>query len=499
LAEKKTTTEKKAPAKKKTTKKSENAAELEALVKDLPGEEIPLNVNPEDDEKIPLDPETGLDPEKLETELNDLKDLVQGEIDKMMGENPDSDWKEIVKEAIEGKANHKTGKDAVLCECCGEVEVGEDDIYCSNCLETMRHYPFVWWKLVFPVIAVALIILSFSYFAISFPVFSETVSANKLVKAGKLNSALSAYDNINAEIKVTDENFGNRYLKYQVDLYSKLGIDSYEDFSDFIDKYFPSSKLDRFYNKDVKAEKEKIDSYQKLYDAFTDVYNVSDTYTDFLEAFDKKVADKGYDEGQIYYYKYYAANIFGEDIKVMRENVEMIQKVSPDAKGLYLPLLAEISLNEENYDDVLKYANELSTFNAESPYVYLYRAVAYRLNGDLTKADEACDDGLNIAPSNTLLNYQKGIICLLLEKQEEAYAYAATAYENADTANSYLAAASLYSLCAQLEGETEVNEAIIDEVTQYGYGFANEVQQIIDGELTIEQLFTEGKGDFTWA
>lgn len=490
-------------AEKKTKKKIENetAKEMEELVKELPGDEeviLDLNVNPEGDDKIPLDPETGLDPEKLESELNDLKDLVQGEIDKMMEENPDSDWKEIVKEAKEGKANRGKGKDAKLCECCGENEVEDDEIYCPECLETMRHYPFVWWKVLIPILAIALVILSFSYFAISFPVYQETVSANKLAKAGKLNSALAAYDKINAEIKVTDENFGNRYLKYQIAINDRLGIDAYENLNDFIDKHFTGSDLKKFYNKSVREEKAKIESYQKLYDVFSDAYGASKNYAEFIEEFDNRLKDKDFDKAQVYYYKYYAANILGEDISVMRENVEKIREVDPNAKSLYLPLLAEISLNDQKYDDMLKYANELSKFNSESPYVYLYRAIAYRLQGDLDNANKACDTGLKIDSTNTLLNYQKAVVCLLKDKQSEAYSYACTAYEKADTANSYLAAASLYSLCAQLEGETEVNEAIIEEVSQYGYGFANEVQQVIDGELTIKDLFTKGKGDFTW-
>ncbi|MBR6512670.1 MAG: hypothetical protein IKT24_04300, partial [Clostridia bacterium] len=183
---------------------------------------------------------------------------------------------------------------------------------------------------------------------------------------------------------------------------------------------------------------------------------------------------------------------------VMRENVEKIKEVSPESKTLYLPLLAEISLNEGKYDDMVKYADELKSVNAESPYVYLYQAVAYRFKGDLAKAAKALNDGLKTSPANSLLNYQMGIVCLLQGKQKEAFSFAATAYEQADTANAYVSAASLYSLCAQLIGETEVNESIIAEVEQYGYPISDDVQKVIDGELTVEKLFTEGKGDFSW-
>ncbi|MDO5448864.1 MAG: hypothetical protein Q4F70_04590 [Clostridia bacterium] len=476
--------------------KDKKAEELEELVKELPGEEIPLDVNPEGDDKIPLDPSTGLDPEKLESELNDLKDLVQGEIDKMMEENPDASWKEIVKEAKDGKTKHSSGK---LCECCGENEVDDDEQYCESCLETMKHYPFSWWKLIAPIVAIILLILAFSYFAISFSVFKETVSANKLAKAGKLNSALAAYDSINTEIKVTDDNFGGRYLRYQVDLYEKIGIDKYEDLSEFIEKYFTESDLAKSKNKSVKEAKNKIDSYQKLYDCFNDVYNVSMTYDEFEEAFDEKIKGKDFDQAQIYYYKYYAANVLGEDISIMRENVEKIKEVDPDNKSLYLPLLAEISLNEQKYDDMLSYANELSEFNCESPYVYLYKSVAYRFKGDLTKAAKACNDGLEVNPSDSLINYQMGIINLLMDKPKEALANAQTAYESADTANAYISAASLFYLCAGLQEDNETMDAIDEELSYYGFTLATEVEKVLTDEMTIEDIFTSGKGDFTWA
>lgn len=476
--------------------KDKKANELEELVKDLPGEEIPLNVNPEDDDKIPLDPKTGLDPEKLESELNDLKDLVQGEIDKMMEDNPDASWKEIVKEAKDGKANRKTEK---YCECCGENIIDDDEQYCEECLDTMKHYPFSWWKLFIPLVTILLLILAFSYFAISFPVFKETVSANKLVAAGKLNSALVAYDKINTEIKVTDDNFGGRYLKYQIDIYDKMGIDAYEDLSDFIDKHYTESQLAKWNNKSVKAEKDKIASYQKLYEYFNDVYNVSKTYEEFETAFDKKIAGKNLNEAQIYYYKYYASNVFGEDISIMRKNVEKIREADPECKALFLPLLAEISLNEQKYDDMIKYANELSKVNCESPYVYLYKSIAFRFQGNLTKAQKACNDGLKVDGSNSLINYQLSIINLLFGKNKEAFSFAQTAFENANTANEFISASSLYSLCAGLLDDEDTRASIDEELTYYGFTLANEVDKVISGEMTVEDLFTKGKGDFTWA
>ncbi len=476
----------------------ENAAALEELVNELPGEEIPLDINPEGDDKIPLDPETGLDPEKLESELNDLKDLVQGEIDKMMEENPDADWKDIVKEAKDEKANRGKSNQK-LCECCGENPVDDDEQYCSDCLETMRHYPFEWWKILIPVVAVILVVLAFSYFAISFSVFKSTVSANKLIADGKLSSALSAYDKINAEIKVTDDNFGGRYLRYQVKLYDKIGVDSYEDMSKFIDKYFPGRAIEKKSNKCVKQAKNKVVSYEKLYENLQAVYSEDMTFDKFIKEFENKNFGSDYDKGQENYYKYYAASLFGEDISVLRGFVEKIREVSPNDKSLYLPLLAEVSLNDGKIDDMVNYANELQKWNKESPYAYLYQSIGFRLQGNLPRAIHAANEGLAIESTNTLLNYQVAVINLLDGKLEAAHQYASDAYQYADTQSAYISAASLYSLTSQLLGKNDINAEILSEVSEYGFDISPDVEKIIKGDVTVQDIFTKGQGDFKWA
>lgn len=478
--------------------KKKESDELEKLIGELPGEEIPLDIDPEGDEKIPLDPETGLDPEKLETELNDLKDLVQDEINKMMEENPDAEWKDIVKEAKDEKTNRgkTSGK---LCVCCEENIVDDDEDYCEDCLEIMRHYPFDWWKWIIPVITIALMVLAFSYFAISFSVYKSTVSANKLVKAGNLNSALTAFDNINTEIKVTDKNYGYRYLNYQIDLYNKLGVEAFEDEQEFLDNYFPGTNINKKRAKKALAAKEEIDAFNKLYENFNAVYNPDGKFEDFLKDFDKKNKGENFSEGYVNYFKYYAATYYGEKTSVIREYAEKVQGTAPEKKSLYLPLLAEVCLNEGKYDDMLKAANELKGFNNDSPYVYMYQAIAYRLQGNLPKALAVCNEGIKVQPQNSLVNYQMAIITLLNGKKEEAYQYASDALAYASDINSFVSASSLASLCAQLLEDKESNDQIVEQIEAYGYEISPQVEQIISGKITIEDVFTKEKGDFKWA
>ncbi len=450
------------------------------------------------DDLIPLDPDTGIDPEQLESELNDLKDLVQDEINKMMEENPDAEWNDIVKEAKEEKANRgKVGKK--LCDCCGVNVIDEDEDYCDDCLEGMRHYPIEWWKWIIPFVVIALMVLAFSYFAISFSIYKSTVSANKLVKAGKLNSALETFDNINTEIKVTDKNYGYRYLGYQIDLYNKLGAEAYEDESTFISTYFPGTEVYKKRAAKALKAKENIEDFSELYNTFNKLYDPDGKFEDFIKEFDKAIKGCHYNEGHVYYFKYYAATYYGEKTEVIREYAEKVRDTVPKEKSLYLPLLAEVALNEKNYDEMLSLASELKEFNSDSPYVYMYQAIAYRLQGNLPKALSVCNDGLKVQPTNSLVNYQAAIVNLLDGQTEIANEYAQDAVGYATDVNTFVSASSLAYLCASLVEDAETADAILGQLSEYGYELSTDVDQILKGTKTIEDVFTKEMGDFTWA
>ena len=461
--------------------------------------EEPIENAPEDEETIPLDPETGLDPEELKAELEDLKDLVQGEIDKMMDENPNAEWNDIVKAAAEEKKLRKAGLLGPKCECCGERQANEDGVYCDECLENMRHYPFEWYKWIIPVVTIVLVFLSFSFFAISFPVFKGTADAEQLVNKGKLMSALNAYDNINAEIKVTDDNYGSKYLERQVDLYYTIGVDSYEELTQFIDNHYSGTKIDKLKNRHVKEIKEEISAFSKIYDVYESCMQSASTYEKFSTEFDEGVKKIMLSNSPMaYYYKYLAAVVYGADANSQTENVKKIQELAPEMKTLYLPLFAEISLNEGKYDEVLSYTSQLSGVNSESIYVYLYKSVAYRMKGNLNMAIGECNKGVKFAKNDPMLNYQISIIDLLEGKTETAKNYAETAYNNASTVTTYLQASSMYALCAALTDDKETYNSICDELSESGFSLSPDVNKIIKGELTVEKVFTEGRGDFSW-
>lgn len=459
-------------------------------------EDVPINVDTDDD-KIPLDPETGLDPEQLKSDLEDLRDLFQGEIDKMM-DGTDADWKAIVKAAKDEKLAARSGAKVQLCDCCGERPVNDDGIYCDECLEGMKHYPFRWWNWFIPVVAVIMIFLSCSFFAISFSVYRQTVEAQALVKQNKLVSALEMYDSINAEIKVLDDNYGYKYLRNQVEIYDAIGIDAYEDLNDFIDSYYAGTALSKKRNAYVSNVLQDIKSYTKLYSCFEEAYEDAKDYESFVTAYDALVSEKGYNKALAAYYKYYASLVYNESADVQKSNVDAIKNADPDMKNLYLPLYAELALNEGKYDEVLSYAAEMENCNSENIYVWLYRTIAYRLEGNITLAANACNKGIELDSDDANINYQMAIISLLQGQNKTALHYAEIAYANASTKNTFVASGSMYALCAALNDDSEAYNTVVEEAKSYNYDISPDVKEITEGRKSIEDVFAAGKGDFEW-
>lgn len=462
-------------------------------------EELEEEISEPDEETIPLDPETGIDPEELHAELEGLKDLFQGEIDKMMDENPDADWKDFVKAAAEEKKLRKAGLLGPKCECCGERQANEDGVYCDECLENMKHYPFEWYKWFIPVVTMVLVFLACSFFAISFPVYKGTADAEQLVRQGKLMSALNAYDNINAEIKVTDENYGSKYLERQADLYYKIGVDSYEELTDFISTYYAGSAINKSSSRHIRELKEEIGNFSRIYDIYDSSMQSAKTYDKFIESYDAGIKTAMLTESPIaYYYKYLASVVYEQDAEVQLECVKKIQELGPNLKTLYLPLFAEVSLNQGKYDEVLTYTSQLAEVNSESTYVYLYKSVAYRMKGNLALAIGECNKGLKLAKEDPMINYQISVIDLVEGKTETAKNYAEVAYNNATTLTTYLQATSMYALCSALTGDKETYNSLCEELEESGYDLSPDVNKIINGKLTVEKVFTEGRGDFSW-
>ncbi|MCQ2487010.1 MAG: hypothetical protein MJ129_03675 [Clostridia bacterium] len=400
------------------------------------------------------------------------------------------------------------------CALCGENEAEPESDYCEECTAKMKHYPFEKWQYLIPLMAVFFLVFSILFNTVNWSVFSGTAKAQKFVRNRQYYSALAKYDETNSAVVDAGGNYGINYLRNQLKIYDKLGITSYSDMNAFLGSHYSDNDMERFYNGYAKKEKDKLKAYSDAYEYFSVAANNddSDSFEALIKNYDKEIKGKGLNEAFVNYYKYYACLVFEKDEKTQLKYVDKIAEQGKDYENLYLPLYTEIALNGKDYDKALSYCNQLEKLNAEDPYAFIYRTVAYRMQGNLVKASKACNDGLKINSLSSALNYQMAVICLLQDNLQLAEAYAETAHEQAATANNFVSAASIYSLIAQLRqakyeaagdkthalNEKSIVDSINAELEEYGYSMSPDVAKIISGKKTVESVFAKGTGDFAW-
>lgn len=475
-------------------------------------------------------PEDGPDPlrprtqEELNAELEDLRDLLQGELDEMQEKAPDAEWDDFVKSAIYEKQHgikpeyHRP----VLCPVCGEHEVAEEGDYCDECLEDMKHYPFEWWQFIIPVMAVFFLVFGILLAHDNISLFHGTAQAQGLVREGKLMSALDKYGELNGQIAEGSDTYGFQYRKNQVKLINKIGIQEFGVLDNYLEAYYPDD-LNKWYNRYAKQSKDRIDEYEAAYQCFETAAGEAKDFDALLKAFDKAMEGKDINPAFANYYRYYATLLYDQGIDTQKKYVEAIKAEGEEYASLYLPLETEMALSEKDYDKALSLCDTLEDRNAEDVYANVYRTVAYRMKGDLKAAASACDAGLKIDGTASTLNYQRAILYLLDGDLTLASAYAEEAHTNAATANNYVSACSIYSLILQEQIDDKTAaikaakaddvktklrseradlkstlEALQTEMAEYGYDVSPDVKKIVDGKKSVEEVFLKGAGDFAW-
>lgn len=510
----------------KEARKAEKAAEKarRKALKDgtLKAEEPDVDPDAPD----PLRPRTE---EELATELEDLKNMVQGELDKMKEEAPDADWKDFVDAALYEKKNgikpdyHRPEK----CEICGENDAVEGEKYCEQCLDDMKHYPFEWWQFIIPIMAVFFLVFGILLGHQSWSLYQGTASAQSLARQGKLSSALDAYGTLNGTIEDEGGDYGVQYRKNQVKILNKTGVQNFGLLSNYLESYYPTD-LNKWYNSYARKAQANIDDYQKAYEYLEEAAQNAESQDDYkavLKSYNETLKDKDVNTAYANFFRYDLALMYDQSYEEQKKYVDAIAAEGKEYESLYLPLQTEIALGEKEYATALDLADQMEAINKEDIYVYVFRSVAYRMQGELGLAADAADAGLKIDGSASTLNYQRAILFLLEGDLTLASAYAEEAHTNAATAGNYISACSLYSLILQ-EQIAEKNEAIksatgdakdklksekadlkstydslmseFDEYgAAYGYEISPDVNKILKGKKTVEEVFLKGTGDFS--
>ena len=463
--------------------------------------------------------------EEIRSEMEDIRDMVQNELDEMREQAPDATWDDIVQQAAYEKKNgiKVDYHPPVMCSVCGEHEAVEGSEYCEECMEDMKRYPFEWWQFLIPFMAVFFLAFGILLAHDGWSVYHGTAQAQSLARQGKLISALDKYGELNGQIAEGSDTYGVQYRKNQVKLLNRVGIQEFSVLDSYLSAYYPGGDLNKWYNRYAKQSRERVDEYETAYNYFEEAASSAKDYKSLIKAYDKAIEGKGVNAAFANYYKYYACLIYNQGEKEQQKYLDAIKAEGKDYESLYLPLETELALSAKDYDKALQLCDELGDRNAEDIYPYVYRTVAYRMQGDLSQAAASCDEGLKIDGTASTLNYQRAILFLLDGDLTLASAYAEEAHTNAATANNYVSACSIYSLILQ-EQIAEKNEAIKaaddketktklrsekadlkatlesleTEMSEYGYEVSPDVGKILAGKKTADEVFLKGEGDFAW-
>ncbi len=365
----------------------------------------------------------------------------------------------------------------------------------------MTHHPFDAWDFAFPAIAVMFLALSIVLIVFGWGTYHSAAEADQLVHQKRLTSAMSAYMDTNDKLIEKDQETGIWYMNREIKAFHKVGVQGFADTADFISQYYKSTDLKKPWNLSVKKMQKDIQAYGDCYTYFNTAME-DESVKDFktlMKAYDKELKKhEGYDNAYANYYRYYACLVYNQDTKAQKKYVNAIEKEGKKYANLYLPLYTEIALNDKDYAAAQEYTDKILKLNKEDVYAYTYKAIAYRMSGDLKQAKAAINQGLKIDSLNAGLNYQMAIYAYLDGNLAMAAQYVETAYNYADSVNTFINAGSLSALIAQKRNQPELYDSILTEMEEYGYGISGDVEKILGGKTTFEEIFLKGTGDFTW-
>ncbi|MBQ8228869.1 MAG: tetratricopeptide repeat protein [Clostridia bacterium] len=188
-----------------------------------------------------------------------------------------------------------------------------------------------------------------------------------------------------------------------------------------------------------------------------------------------------------------------EDYDALIKVANEILEVNPANEGAYFYLTKAHSQLKE-WDKASGICEELLKYNPDSLDYYTLKAEVLRRTGKFSEAVDVCKKGLKAGEDSELYR-QESIAYMLNEEKDKALEIAKSAYESAYAASytggtislEVLNTTALISYLCD-EEKTLYNE-IIEMLETEGYELEDSVKSVIKGDTTFEDLFTTGKGD----
>lgn len=442
---------------------------------------------------------------------------------------------------------------AELCINCGEKYCRPGSDYCEECEEKLlsTKVPLIGWfagagALIAGAFATVLV---FFIMAPSILGMSAEIAANEK----RWDDAFGYYN----EMKQTTEQFASYYdtLKDFIKVGRKAQVNAVKAYAG---TYGPLDAIQHgdYYLSDTSVIKDKeLAGYMDIYNRYYDTSNIYQAqvqklteeagYEEYKAALESCLGKEGVDDSFIYMSLYYLA---GSEGRSAQEKFGYLQKCDEAAKAngydyswLYAYDYANAcrangdfakaaecykALVENNKSDMYSYINlaksyislgqvdeakalleELKEEHGADDLTYSIEAIILRCTGDYAALETLCDTAFAEYDNAPEVHHQYAIACLLQGKYDDAYYHAnmadyngyywasqgvTKAYAEEYTSVLYLSAV----LCSKAGGEeAETAAQTVSDLKTYEYKAPAKAEAIVNGETTLEEVFTKGAYD----
>lgn len=493
--------------------------------------EVSENAKTDDAVRAQLDKTSDFTSEELESELNRLTETFRSELKRTADAEKAEDDAELVQELDDIKEEYEEEAipEDMLCKCCGErrrdTSFGENYEYCSECREGMKHYPIGIQYLLLAVLVAAFAVFSVYSFGIYYSGFNSQRKAEQYVKENKMTSAQTAFADAGSYFADLDTKLMAKRP------YTEAAKYTYNTFTDFsllknrvtqLDSVFSETEYKLPWNKKYKELRDTAElqyatasAYYAVFSEYTDATDYSDLPYDEvqgkIEALIGKTAsysDSGtdssgntYDNGTvtlsgvndevfIRFLQYILAYNCDNDAD-MDKYIVLAAEGGEDYQWLYGYEYGAYLIREGNAAEAQKIGEALVKRNYEDSNAHALAITSARAQKDLEKADAACTQAEKYCADTAEILRQRAILDMLAGDY-------ASAFENMESAADiglYYNTVFTYTVAAALAGKTSQKADMESTMQSYSVEYSVRMQQYWNGELTLEQLFTEGSAD----
>lgn len=447
---------------------------------------------------------------ELETELEELRDMFQKELDKATeeAENLGDELIQELDEATEEMPENEEEFTGRLCECCGErpcaEEFGEDYPYCEECRNLMKRYPLRWSGVVMTIVMVLAFCFSAytcANYADSFMSISESAA---YYDSGKIMTAINGYFSYLS--KADPEKLSMKAVNDTVEGLSESGY--LPDAAELILNLFTEDELKYFWNKRYAKVIEKSEILTKSYSEIVEVLNPvlqgeSDDYDKAIEdldalynAVDENGNPKNIAPVFIEYYKYVVMSIFNKSSEEILSQLEKTAEVdNGDFSWAYLSGYCSVAAKCGNYELAEEIHNKMLSKNKEDVTAYTALATYYRYSEtpDPDKMLELCEEAKKNASTGDYSYASTMAVAYLLKGENELALEAIESYMS--MGNNNVQTYNLYALCALCNGDKTTYTSVKNLLSNNGYEISKFVEKYNKGKMTIEEVLTDKEGD----